>query len=78
MIRVTLTDILDRRQLSLRELARRTGTHPDVLSRFARQATSGVSYDLLDRICMALGCTVGDLLRYETATDQISLFGDSA
>lgn len=74
MIRVTLSVRLAERKLSIRELARRTGTHPDVLSRFARQATSGVSYDLLDRICGELDCTIGEILEYEPTARQISLF----
>lgn len=64
MIRVRLNDVLGQRQLSQRELARRTKTHPDVISRFARQATSGVSYDLLSRICSDLGCAPGELLEF--------------
>ena len=74
MIRVNLKALLEQRGISQRELARRTNTHPDVISRFAREATSGVSYELLDRICMTLDCSPADLLRYEDV--QTSLFGD--
>ena len=64
MIRVRLNDYLRQRGLSQRELARRTETHPDVISRFARQATSAVSYELLSRICSELDCAPGDLLEF--------------
>ncbi len=74
MIRVLLRSYLEERGISLRELARRTDTHPDVLSRFAREATSGVSYELLDRVCAALGCQPGDLLRYDESDRQTDLF----
>lgn len=58
--------------MSQRELARRTNSHPDVISRFAREATSGVSYDLLDRICGVLDCSPADLLKFEP--EQPTLF----
>lgn len=76
MIRVTLVDLLRERGISQRELARRTDTHPDVVSRFARQATTGVSYELLDRICAALNCQPRDLLGFEP--EQISLFASES
>lgn len=72
MIRVGLNNLLEQRGMSQRELARRTNTHPDVISRFARGATSAVSYELLDRICATLNCRPGDLLRFEP--EQIHLF----
>jgi DNA-binding Xre family transcriptional regulator len=61
--------------MSQRELARRTDKHPDVISRFAREATEMVSYDLLDCICHALDCGVADLLEHVSDPDeQIGLF----
>jgi putative transcriptional regulator len=76
LIRVKLMGLLEKQQLSQRELARRTGTHPDVISRFARGATTGVSYDLLDRICIALRCQPGDLLEF--TLEQFTLFDERA
>lgn len=72
MIRVALRTLLEERGMSQRELARRTDSHPEVISRFAREATNGVSYDVLDRICSALDCTPGDLLKY--VPEQFHLF----
>lgn len=61
--------------MSQRELARRTDKHPDVISRFAREATGMVSYDLLNCICGALSCSVSDLLEYvPDEGEQIGLF----
>jgi DNA-binding Xre family transcriptional regulator len=74
MIRVRLAELLLVRGLSLRELARRTDTHPDVLSRFGRQATHGVTYHLLHRICAELECSVADLLEYVPVEKQTELF----
>jgi putative transcriptional regulator len=75
MLRVRLNDLLQERGMSQRELARRTAKHPDVISRFARQATGMVSYELLDCICEALDCNVADVLEYvPDEEEQISLF----
>ena len=74
MIYVRLNELLRSRGLSQRELARRTGTHPDVISKFARQATGGVTYELLDRICSELGCAPGQLLVHEPdSPDQVTM-----
>jgi hypothetical protein len=51
------------------------GRHHDVVSRFARQETSWVSYDLLAEICAVLECRPGDLLAYDPdPQEQIPLF----
>lgn len=61
--------------MSQRELARRTDKHPDVISKFAREATGMVSYDLLNCICEALNCDVADVLEHVSDEgEQISLF----
>ena len=79
MIRVALKKMLRDRRISLRELARRLDKHPEVISRFAREATGGVSYELLDSICLFLRCDPGALLRFEPTEEQmgqLALFGD--
>lgn len=78
LLRVRLNDLLKIRGMSQRELARRTEKHPDVISRFAREDTTMVSYDLLECICSALECEVSDLLEYVPDPDeQITLFEGS-
>lgn len=74
MILVRLKELLDDRGMSQRELARRTGRHHDVISRFARQDTGAVSYDLLADICDVLNCEPGDLFALVPETEQIQLF----
>lgn len=60
--------------MSQRELARRLGRHHDVISRFARQETNGVSYDLLEEICETLQCQPGDLIRVVPPDEQIQIW----
>ena len=75
MIRVQLKRLLRQHRMSQRELARRIRRHHDVVSRFARQDTSGVSYELLAEICGVLECQPGDLMRFDPDPElQIPLF----
>jgi len=79
MLRVRLNNLLQERGISQRELARRTDKHPDVISRFAREVTGMVSYDLLDCICAALNCDVADVLEHvPDEGPQIGLFDSQA
>jgi putative transcriptional regulator len=73
MIRVNLVELLRQRGISQRELARRIGTHPNVVSRIAREQTGGISYELLNGLCRELRCRPGDLLAYEDDS-QLALF----
>ncbi len=60
--------------MSQRELARKLGRHHDVISRFARQETSGVSYDLLEEICETLQCQPGDLIKVVPTDEHIQIW----
>lgn len=80
MIQIRLESILNQRSLSQRALARRSDTHPSVISRLARGDTSRVDLVVLNRICTALEVQPGDLLRF--VPEQPELFeptnGDEA
>jgi putative transcriptional regulator len=45
-------------------LALRTGISQQNLGRIARGETTGIEFDLLERICEALECQPGDLLKH--------------
>jgi putative transcriptional regulator len=78
VIQVALKDVLRERKISLRGLARKLGRHPDTISKFGRQATGGVSYDLLNEICSALACEPGELLRFvPEPPEQMSIFPEN-
>lgn len=74
MIQIRLGKLLNRHRLSQRALARRTDTHPSVISRLARGDTSRVDLSVLNRICTALECQPGDLLEF--VPEQPELFED--
>ncbi len=72
MIRLTLKEMLDKRRVTRYELAKRTGIRFQIIDNYYKNKV--VRYDgyVLDRICTALECNVGDLIEYRadaTSTD---------
>ena len=62
---VTLDVMLARRKMRSRELAERVGITEANLSLLKSGKVRGVRFDTLARICDALQCQPGDLLRWE-------------
>lgn len=50
------------RKISLRQVVRETGIHLPVLSRWKRQAVKQFDGETLERLCLFLGCEVGELI----------------
>jgi putative transcriptional regulator len=64
MVRATLRELLEQRDISLNELARQSGvTYPTLLSLYHGKS-GGVTFAVLDALCRALDCEPGDLLEY--------------
>src|SRR5215467_4951606 len=64
-IQITLDDVLRRKDMSRRELSRRTGVHRDTVCKYAGNRVRIISLDLLEAVCAELQCGLNDLL-----TDQ--------
>jgi len=62
---VTLDVMLARRKLRSKELAQRIGISEQNLSLLKSGKVKGVRFETLERICAALECQPGDLLRFE-------------
>jgi putative transcriptional regulator len=60
VIRRRINDLLNGR--SRYWLAQESGVSQGNLKRLARQETTGIDFDTLEKICRALGCKIGDLL----------------
>ena len=70
LIRLTLDDLMGRRQISVEELSRRTGVSRENLSRLRSGRTRGIRFETLAALCEALaGCverSVGGVYRRVT------------
>ena len=64
MVRLTIDRYLKQRQMTRYELAKRTEVKFQTIDRYYKNRV--VRYDsyILDRICQALECDIGDIIEY--------------
>jgi putative transcriptional regulator len=62
MVNSRIDEVLKQRGKSLYWLAETTGAKYNSLWRLKQGSALSISFDLLDRICEALDCEVGDIL----------------
>ena len=64
MVRLTIDKYLDKRGITRYELAKRTDVKFQTIDRYYKNRV--VRYDsyILDRICVALGCALSDIMEY--------------
>ena len=64
MIRVCLERTLQQKDISRYELAKRTGIQYQIIDNYYKNKV--VRYDsyVLERMCLALDCDIGDILEY--------------
>lgn len=64
MIKLTLKELLDGRQITRYELAKRTGIRFHIIDNYYKNKVVRYDSDVLDRICKALECSISDLITY--------------
>ena len=64
-IRIMLDDVLARRGMTAKQLAEQIGVSQTHLSLFRTGKVRGVRFSTLSKLCLALGCAPGELLRYD-------------
>jgi putative transcriptional regulator len=67
MIEVRVKELLQERSRTFYWLAKQTGISHTTLWRLKKGKAYGVTLDTLDKICQALDCQPGDILRYVSA-----------
>ena len=70
MIKSNLKTIADQRHLSIREIARDTGCHFEIVRRMYNDTMERYPRDVIDRLCTYLDVGVGDLLVHEKSTEE--------
>lgn len=72
MVRLTINKYLDKRGISRYELAKRTEIKFQTIDRYYKNRV--VRYDsyILDRICAALECELGDIIEYVKSDETSS------
>ncbi len=64
VIRWKLREVMEAKDISNRELARRTGLHEFTIARLKAGVTQ-IHTETLNKLCAALECNPGDLIQYE-------------
>ena len=64
MIRFRLDKLLKKRHWTAYRLAKESGIHPSVLSKYVNNQVREISLETLDALCKTLACRAGDLIEY--------------
>lgn len=78
---VRLDRVMAERKITATELAEKIGTTPVNLSRIKNGHIRGIRFNTLEKLCLALRCTPGDLLEVmseEEASQEFGLAGDES
>ena len=61
-MQITLRDTMDKKGKSIYALNKETGVASSTISNLCNNKTTGVRFDVLDKICDALDCEISDIL----------------
>lgn len=65
MIRISLDKVLKSQNISRYELAKRTGIQYQVIDNYYKNRVKRYDSYVLERICSALDCQIGDIIEHE-------------
>ncbi len=65
MIKLTLDKALNTAKITRYELAKRTGIQYQIVDNYYKNVVKRYDSYILDRICRALNCDIGDIIEYE-------------
>ncbi len=69
MIRIRLSTLLGERRINQATLSRATGIRPTTINEMYRELSDRISLEHLYKICIALDCTITDILELEVKDD---------
>ncbi len=70
MINIKLRSILERRNMTQSELAKRTGIRPSTISDLCNNNADFIKTENLNRILKTLKCDLNDVLEFKDGDDQ--------
>lgn len=70
-VRVTLNVVMAERNVRSKDLAAQIGITEANLSLLKQGKVKGMRFETLEKLCTALKCQPGDLLRVEPAADDV-------
>ncbi|WED24062.1 helix-turn-helix transcriptional regulator [Vibrio sp. JC009] len=70
MIKCHLSTLLGAKKLKIADVVRDTGVNRSTVNRLFHETNNRIDFDTLEKICLYLDCSVGDLL--EVQKDETS------
>ena len=64
MVKLTLDEYLKKADITRYELAKRSGIKYQIIDNYYKNNVIRYDSDILDRICLALDCSIGDIILY--------------
>lgn len=65
MIRITLDSLLENRNISRYELAKRTGIRYHIIDNYYKNKVIRYDSYILNKLCIALDCAIEDIIKFE-------------
>jgi putative transcriptional regulator len=69
-IRIHLSRLLGERKMRMADINRQTGINKNTLSSLYAENVKGIQFETLEKLCRALGCSVGELIEYQPDTPK--------
>lgn len=72
MIKVHLSRIMGEQRLNIADMANLTGLHRNGISKIYKEEIKGITFDTLEKLCLALNCNIEDLLEIVPSKEETS------
>lgn len=66
MIKCHLSKLMGEKKLKISDVAKDTGINRGTITRLYHETAVRVEFDVLEQLCVYLGCDIGDLLELST------------
>lgn len=70
MIKIKLCEVLGKKKMTRKKLAELTNVRPNTIGDLYNEKVRKIDLDILDRICIALECSVSDLLEFQEGDEE--------
>ncbi|QUG41303.1 helix-turn-helix domain-containing protein [Psychrobacillus sp. INOP01] len=64
MIRIKLKETMKSKKFNIGTLAEKAGMHRNGISKILNGKNSGIEYETLNKLCIALNCEVQDIIEF--------------
>lgn len=65
MVKIKIEEVLAQQNKTVYWLAKQTGISQFSMGKIVKAKTISIKFDLLEKICLALNCEAGDILKIE-------------